>query len=118
MLNWLIPRFEVSRKQSNLRPMEGLRGLAVILVFFVHYHALSAPWIPSSSLTATIAYILHEIGYTGVDLFFVLSGFLITGLLLDARGRLGGLRRFWRRPRPLARRNFGSMRPRRGGSVG
>jgi len=65
--------------------MEGLRGLAVILVFFVHYHALSDPWIPPSSLTETVAHILHEVGYTGVDLFFLLSGYLIYGSLLSKR---------------------------------
>jgi peptidoglycan/LPS O-acetylase OafA/YrhL len=41
-------------------------------------------------------------GYVGVDVFFVLSGFLITGLLLDGRGLLGFYARRMRRLLPAA----------------
>ena len=50
--------------------LDGLRAVAVLLVFCQHYMGLhpSLNW-----------------GWTGVDLFFVLSGFLITGILYDTR---------------------------------
>lgn len=70
--------------------MEGLRGFAVFLVFLVHYVALILPWIPEGSAIATLAGALHEFGNTGVDLFFVLSGYLIYGSLMA-------------RPQPFAR---------------
>jgi peptidoglycan/LPS O-acetylase OafA/YrhL len=62
--------------------MEGLRGLAVFLVFLVHYFALGSPWISERSPTYAAAAALRTIGYSGVDLFFVLSGFLIYGSLI------------------------------------
>jgi peptidoglycan/LPS O-acetylase OafA/YrhL len=71
--------FEVSRKSSS-HPMEGLRGVAVFLVFMVHYVTIIAPWTPASSVSAGEA--IYTIGLTGVDLFFVLSGFLIYGSLI------------------------------------
>lgn len=52
--------------------LDGLRALAATLVVF--FHAGSSGW---------------EGGFIGVDVFFVLSGFLITGVLLAARGRTG-----------------------------
>ncbi|MFN2503074.1 MAG: acyltransferase family protein [Acidimicrobiales bacterium] len=62
--------------------LDGLRALAVIAVFA--YHA-GLPW--------------ARAGFLGVDVFFVLSGFLITALLLVERHRTGGvdLLNFWRR---------------------
>lgn len=52
--------------------IEGLRGVAILLV--VTYHAVAAV-LPG--------------GFVGVDVFFVVSGFLITGLLLEERERTG-----------------------------
>ena len=58
---------------ETFRPdLEGLRGLAILLVLAFH---ASVPGITG--------------GYIGVDVFFVLSGFLITGLLLRERERTG-----------------------------
>ncbi|WP_165066250.1 acyltransferase family protein [Paludisphaera rhizosphaerae] len=62
--------------------MDGLRAFAVVAVMFFHARA------PFS-----------ELGMLGVDLFFVLSGFLITSLMLDEHSRTGriDLIKFWAR---------------------
>ncbi len=62
--------------------MEGLRGLAVFLVFLVHYVALIRPWIETAPALNAFATGIHTIGNAGVDLFFVLSGYLIYGSLI------------------------------------
>ena len=62
--------------------MEGIRGFAVFLVFVVHYVTLVQPWISTDSVTYTIAAQMRSIGNIGVDLFFVLSGYLIYGMLI------------------------------------
>jgi len=54
--------------------IDGLRGLAVVAVMLYH---LGFTWIPG--------------GFLGVDLFFVISGYVITRLLLDSIARSGGL---------------------------
>jgi peptidoglycan/LPS O-acetylase OafA/YrhL len=63
--------------------MEGIRGLAILLVFFVHYHALFSPYVSSTSRTFRISSLAWGIGNSGVDLFFVLSGFLIYGAVIS-----------------------------------
>jgi len=63
--------------------MEGLRGLAIFLVFVVHFVTLIDPWMVPGSRLHAIAHDLHTIGNTGVDLFFVLSGYLIYGSLIS-----------------------------------
>jgi peptidoglycan/LPS O-acetylase OafA/YrhL len=82
---WLADRFEVSRgiAGQNVRPMEGLRGLAVSLVFLVHYVALIRPWIAGHDGLNAVAGAMHTVGNAGVDLFFVLSGYLIYGSLIS-----------------------------------
>ncbi len=66
--------------------LDGLRGIATLAVFFHHVCFTS---IPASGWTPWIAHLrtLSIGGNSGVDLFFVLSGFLITSLLLEARNR-------------------------------
>ncbi|MGC9941962.1 MAG: acyltransferase [Verrucomicrobiota bacterium] len=61
---------------SRLPELDGLRAMAILLVLLSH-HLLTIP-------IAWIRYII-EMGWVGVDLFFVLSGFLIGGILLDQR---------------------------------
>jgi peptidoglycan/LPS O-acetylase OafA/YrhL len=69
--------------EAGYRPdLEGLRGVAILLVLVCHVG------IPGA-----------EAGFVGVDVFFVLSGFLITGLLVGERERTGliGLGAFYAR---------------------
>lgn len=84
-MQWMAKQFELSRNDGagNVRPMEGLRGFAVFLVFLVHYATLMAPWMTHSAPLAAMAEAVHAVGNAGVDLFFVLSGYLIYGSLIS-----------------------------------
>lgn len=62
--------------------LDGLRGFAAFAVFITH----SAPQSDPRLLLQPLVW-LANIGWAGVDLFFVLSGFLITGILLDQKGK-------------------------------
>ncbi len=64
-------------KQRHLPGLDGLRGLAVLLVFVYHYGGGTH----SSVCAVQIFGFLNKGGWVGVTLFFVLSGFLITGIL-------------------------------------
>lgn len=62
--------------------LDGVRGIAILLVLVFHAVKLKPDVYPIDWL----AYQLTMSMWCGVDLFFVLSGFLITGILLDSRG--------------------------------
>jgi peptidoglycan/LPS O-acetylase OafA/YrhL len=63
--------------------LDGLRGVAIGMV--VLYHAFLFHVVPRHGSLLAHALTPVRIGWSGVDLFFVLSGFLIGGILLDAR---------------------------------
>jgi peptidoglycan/LPS O-acetylase OafA/YrhL len=84
MTNWIKNTFEISHaSHQTIRSMEGIRGFAVFLVFLVHYVTLIEPWLLEGSATFQAAEHIRRIGNLGVDLFFVLSGFLIYGMLIE-----------------------------------
>ena len=69
--------------------LDGLRGVAILLVLFHHLW----PYVWDNTLYKALSSV-KQIGWIGVDLFFVLSGFLITGILLDSRGSRGYFKNF------------------------
>lgn len=98
MVKEMVDRRGVGRNRSatpmGYQPgLDGLRAVSVLAVIAYHAHALGAAgfgWAPG--------------GFFGVEIFFVVSGYLITSLLLEEHSRTGGvsLRQFWwRRARRL-----------------
>jgi len=71
---WQLDRGRPAGEMGYLPGLDGLRAVAVLGVLL--YHA-DVPWLPG--------------GYLGVDVFFVLSGFLITSLILEELDRSGRL---------------------------
>jgi peptidoglycan/LPS O-acetylase OafA/YrhL len=79
---------------AHIPALDGLRGCAILGVLLLHFtSALSAP----AGAPARLVKQAFSIGWTGVDLFFVLSGFLITGILADARETPHRYRTFYAR---------------------
>jgi peptidoglycan/LPS O-acetylase OafA/YrhL len=72
------PRFPAPG--AHIPSLDGLRGIAVLVVVILHFSFLE-PHNPLELLFLRVT----SVGWVGVDLFFVLSGFLITGILIDTR---------------------------------
>jgi peptidoglycan/LPS O-acetylase OafA/YrhL len=72
----------VGSPERHLGALDGIRGLAVLLVLIFHIFQVEPA--PAQALLR-LGYSATRFGQTGVDLFFVLSGFLITGILLDTK---------------------------------
>lgn len=94
-----------SQREQHLSPhalstrripeLDGIRGLAILLVLLWHY--LGAILRPESGALAECVVAWLNIAWGGVDVFFVLSGFLIGGILLDHRGQPGYFTAFYAR---------------------
>lgn len=87
IMNQKIEKTKVNNKFYGL---DHLRALAIILVFFFHYYIVSGgqpEWLPN----------VASFGWTGVDLFFVLSGFLISSQLFNQikQGQYISFKRFF-----------------------
>src|SRR5436190_4776765 len=78
--------------RGHVPALDGLRGIAILLVLAIH-----SPTPPSQDWPSLLLTFLQSSGWMGVDLFFVLSGFLIGGILLDMPSRVESLRSFYAR---------------------
>src|SRR5215468_10531003 len=79
--------------RGHLPVLDGVRALAVLGVLIFHFVGTMTPtnWVERAIVGVT------KYGILGVDLFFVLSGFLITGILYDARNEPHYFRNFYMR---------------------
>jgi peptidoglycan/LPS O-acetylase OafA/YrhL len=79
-------------KTARLPALDGLRGIAILLVVPHNLNLMAA-----SGGAWYVVVVALQRGWIGVQLFFVLSGFLITGILLDARDARDYYRSFFAR---------------------
>jgi peptidoglycan/LPS O-acetylase OafA/YrhL len=77
--------------RGHMPALDGVRGLAILMVLLLHFVANTTA---TTRMETWVAKVLTY-GLYGVDLFFVLSGFLITGILCDARGKPHFFRNFY-----------------------
>lgn len=76
----------------RITELDGIRGLAIVMVLLFHY-------VPDTQKGSFLyyAFLPTRLMWSGVDLFFVLSGFLIGGILIDHRGWGGYFKTFYMR---------------------
>jgi peptidoglycan/LPS O-acetylase OafA/YrhL len=88
-----------SPKAPLIRPympeLDSLRGIAIVLVLF--FHGMAPPINAQLSHLGKFLLVFSRYGWAGVNLFFVLSGFLITGILLDSKAKPVYFRPFYLR---------------------
>ena len=87
-----VPGARLARR--HVLELDGIRGVAIALVMALHF--VNNQVAPTNVLERA-AVTLTNYGLWGVDLFFVLSGFLITGILVDAKGAPGYFANFFAR---------------------
>lgn len=83
-----------SLERGHILALDGLRGVAILLVVACHF--VSNLGITADGWAWPLVAFAHA-GWMGVDIFFVLSGFLITGILVDARGSGSYFKAFYAR---------------------
>lgn len=83
-----MPTAERTNDKVFFPNLDGLRFIAFLCIFFSHSFYSESPEVLNSAIYHTVRY-LSKNGILGVNLFFVLSGFLITYLLLDERKKTG-----------------------------
>lgn len=80
---------------ERTKELDGLRGVAVILVIALHTFKRANIFTTNEILHFMTS--LTSIGWVGVDMFFVLSGFLITSILLKTKEKEGYFKNFYMR---------------------
>lgn len=76
---------------QRLPALDGIRGLAIVLILALHFFDVAVPF------ASKAVSVFKTWGWVGVELFFVLSGFLITTILVTSKGRPRYFRNFYAR---------------------
>lgn len=84
---------DLPSRSAHFPALDGLRGIAILMVLYWHFVG-SDMAAPAGTLAGYLFKLTHHAD-SGVDLFFVLSGFLITRILLNEIGTPRWLARFW-----------------------
>lgn len=79
--------------RGHIPALDGVRGLAILMVLLFHFVGNTLP----TTRVERVIVGLTNYGSYGVELFFILSGFLITGILYDARHKPHYFRNFYMR---------------------
>ena len=87
------PKVRLTGYGRHIPALDGIRGIAILLVLCHHYRFILEPVHRSQK----VLLVVFDAGWCGVELFFVLSGFLITGILLDTRSSSSYFRSFYAR---------------------
>jgi exopolysaccharide production protein ExoZ len=74
--------FETAPSSNRIIALEGMRGFAALLVFFVHFYALFGSYLAPHSPLETALRFGGTVGNIGVDIFFVISAFLMYGIVM------------------------------------
>lgn len=88
---------KVGLEQRRVPELDGARGIAILMVLLGHCFYLTMLGRSWSPVPRLISSATKPLGAAGVDLFFVLSGYLITGILVDSAGGERFLRNFYSR---------------------
>ena len=73
----------MDKENTRIPELDGIRGLAILMIVLWHYVACQ---VKKTGLLSKVIIISTQMMWSGVDLFFVLSGFLIGGILLKNKG--------------------------------
>jgi peptidoglycan/LPS O-acetylase OafA/YrhL len=82
-----------SLSERHYPALDGLRGVAALMIVWRHFLQL----VPMHGRVLSSLSVITGFSWVGVDLFFVLSGFLITGILADAKFKKHYFRTFYGR---------------------
>ena len=89
-----LPSVAEQHTRGHLKPLDGVRGLAILMVIISHAFQSN---LDGKGGFAHLLGTLFGYGAFGVDLFFVLSGFLITGILVDSVDKKAFFKTFYMR---------------------
>lgn len=88
--SFLKTTFKTNTHSDFNTAFDGFRGLAILFVILSH-----SCIVQSESTLSRIWYLISAAGWIGVDMFFVLSGFLITRILINSRGSENFFKNFY-----------------------